>query len=271
MIDYLYDKLLERQPTRIILILGSGRSGTNWLGYTLGAHPDVRVTIENQKILKWSVDLALWPEKRYQLLQKLISRYKKEYILSFSKHYLDKSHPNIWSAPELASALPNARFIGIQRNPYASVSSMLRHPTQPGVLVWHERWKEFPIPNAFLGIDQEMAEEYDSFSLTKQCAIRWQAHKERMDRLRQLMGSRLLVIDYDRFFLQNELHLEQLRQFIGLNSPIPSPTIRHGSLNRWKKLLTPEQCHEIATVVGFGPEEVDSEKHTPPILRARAG
>jgi hypothetical protein len=72
-------------------------------------------------------------------------------VLSFRKNfYLDKSHPNIWIADKIKEEFPEAKFVGIERNPFATVSSMLKHR---GVMKWHRDWKSFPVPNRFLGID----------------------------------------------------------------------------------------------------------------------
>lgn len=243
-----YRALVGINSAKMIFIIGTGRSGTHWLGYILKAHPDVRVTIEKSPMFDWVTRMALYPDSRVNLLPMLIRRYKIEYIRSVPRHYADKSHPNIWIADKLAEALPNALFVGIQRNPYATVASMLRHD---GVLLWQKRWGEFPIPNQFLGITIENAEGYNDLPMSVKCALRWHAHKEQMVHLKNLLGSRLKIFHYEALIKNTEHELYDLRDFLQLTSPIPFPLIRSESLDKWKYELIPEVQNQIAEVVGI--------------------
>lgn len=104
--------------------------------------------------------------------------------------YVDKSHPNLGLAERLEEAFPSALFIAIERDPYATVASMLRHAS---VLKWQRRWREFPVPNRFLGIT---GGDYHSVPLAAQCAMRWLAYHRRIEELRV---RNLLVVCYEAF------------------------------------------------------------------------
>ena len=235
-----------------IFVLGSGRSGTHWVGYILEGHRDIHVTIEKPPIFKWVTEIALDFGKKAELLPKLLDRYEAEHRAVRPKHYADKSHPNIWIAEELSAAFADARFIGIQRNPYGTVASMLKHP---GVLAWHERWKEFPVPNPFLGITRENQAGYETMPLAAKCALRWTAHRERMNALRKSLGSRLLVLQYEDVIRNAEVELRTLNEFLALPSPIPRPKVKAESLDRWKTELTDDVKAQIASVTGVLPDE----------------
>lgn len=126
-----------RSPSsRKVFILGTGRSGTHWLGYILESHPDCVATIETRGIFRRVTRMALDPTLRPRLLPGLLRRYRLRHALAVPSHYVDKSHPNLWLAEALADAFDDALFVGIVRNPYATVASMLRHE---GVLEWHRR------------------------------------------------------------------------------------------------------------------------------------
>ncbi len=58
--------------TRPIFVIGTGRSGTHWLGYSLGNHPEIRATIEVQPMFGLSTRMALNPALEMQLFEKLI-------------------------------------------------------------------------------------------------------------------------------------------------------------------------------------------------------
>jgi hypothetical protein len=169
---------------------------------------------------------------------------------------LDKSHPNIWIAEKLKMAFPESLFVGIERNPYATVASMMEHK---GVSAWHKRWREFPIPNRFLGITEEMAEIYDDVPLASQCAMRWIAHYNRMKELRKNVGDSLMVISYESFSSHPERTLYALQQFLQLHDAIRVPKVKTESLDRWKRRLSAEALKQIQDIVGFPPDRFNDE------------
>jgi len=242
--------LLGISPTRPVFVIGTGRSGTHWLGYSLGDHPEVRATVEMQPMFRWSTRMALNSKLERKLFGRLVLAYKWQLLKSAPRLYLDKTHPNIWIADKLKKAFPKSLFVGIERNPYATVASMMKHK---GVSAWHRRWREFPIPNRFLGITTELAHTYDSIPLASQCAMRWLAHHNRMKELRSILGNDLIVIPYESFANDTETQIHELQQFVGLKIPIPIPDVKTGSLHKWKEQLSDEQINQIESIVGFSP------------------
>ncbi|QPB24341.1 sulfotransferase [Rhizobium sp. 007] len=173
------------------------------------------ITVEKAPIYNLVLEMALNPSSKVRLFPKLVQEYKRERDECTTKYYIDKSHQNLWHVEELIAAFPDARFIAIQREPYAVVASMLRHnspvdvdqkaqefPKPDSILEWHHRWKEFPIPNRFLGISEEIAGSYEQFSMAKKCALRWQAHSERLKYLVSKFGDRVHVVNYENLILQ---------------------------------------------------------------------
>ena len=229
-----------------IFILGSGRSGTHWLGHILRSHPAVTVTIEERPMFGWSTAMALDSRTREVLFPKLAREYRIR-IDSSAGHYADKSHPNIWIAEMLAGEFPDALFVGIERGPFATVASMLRHG---GVLSWHRRWREFPVPNTFLGITEADASGYDDLGKATQCAMRWVTHRDRMRTLRERLGSRLMVLSYEAIHSDPKREATRLQRFLGLAEPFPVPEVRTGSLDKWREELSGEEIEQIAAVVG---------------------
>lgn len=233
--------------SRKIFILGTGRSGTHWLGYILDSHPDCVATIETPEIFRRVSRMALDPTLRPRLLPGLLRRYRIQHARAAPFHYVDKSHPNLWLAEALADAFEDAVFVGIVRDPFATVASMLRHD---GVLEWHRRWKDFPVPNPFLGITVEIAEEYDTLPMAARCALRWQSHRDEMVRLTAALGSRLYVVEYEALVREPEDQLSHLADFLGFSSPIPSPEVKRESLSRWQEELGRADREAIEAVVG---------------------
>ena len=128
---------------------------------------------------------------------------------------------------------------------------MLKHQ---GVLSWHQRWKEFPIPNRFLGITPDLEQDYDNIPLEKQCAMRWLAHHNKMNSLKETIGKDLLVISYETFAHNTEQQILELQQFLRLKHSIPIPEVRKESLDKWKTQLSEEQITNIQEVVKIEPD-----------------
>jgi hypothetical protein len=234
-----------------ILIIGTGRSGTHWLGHILQSHPGIHVTVEAPPIFNWATEMALDPRKQQLLMPQLVRQYQLEHAAVAPRHYADKSHPNIWQAEELAQRLPDAVFLGIQRNPFATVASMLKHA---GVLGWHERWREFPVPNRFLGITRENAATYDALPPAAKCAYRWRSHAERMAELPAALGERLHVIAYEELIREPKAAIARITAFLRLTATIPPPAIKAESLDRWQRELSPDVQQQIATITGVAAE-----------------
>lgn len=233
-----------------VFVIGTGRSGTSWLGDTLGLHPQIRSTVEIQPIFGLSTRMALNPALEKRLLIRLVAAYRWQLIRSLGRVYADKTHPNIWIAEKLKRAFPNSVFLGIERNPYATVASMIKHA---GVSEWHKRWREFPVPNRFLGITVETANRYDEIPFASKCAMRWLAHHDRMNDLKRTLGEDLLVIPYETFAQDTRAILDDIRQFLGLRSEFPMPEVKTQSLDKWKSQLSDEELMQIQEIVGVRP------------------
>lgn len=231
--------------SKIIFIVGTGRAGTHWLGWTLRGHPDIRVTVEKPAMFNKVVSMALDAREKQRQLKPLIWRYRIEHALSAPRHYVDKSHPNLWLIEELQEIFPRALFIGIKRNAFATVASMLLHK---GVRDWCLRWREFPIPNPFLGITEENAVHYPNMSLEARCALRWRAHMDRMDYFAARLGNRMHLAEYERLIENTEEELAKINLFLELETPIPLPLVKRKSLDKWRRQLSATQCRDIEEV-----------------------
>jgi len=190
--------------------------------------------------------MALDPGLEKVLFGRLVRAYERQLSRSGPGLYLDKSHPNIWIAEKLRGAFPQASFVGIERGPYATVASMMGHR---GVLEWHRRWREFPVPNRFLGITKELAATYDDVPLAAQCTIRWAVHRDRMGELGRVLGNGLLVVSYESLVRDTERVLRELRQFLGLRGAIPEPAVRTDTLYKWRESLSDREILQIRGVV----------------------
>lgn len=219
-----------------VFVVGTGRSGTHWVGYILDSHPDILVTVERQPMFQWVKRMALDPACVPELLPGLIARYDAYRSLAAPKIYADKSHPNIWLVEELLAAFPGGRFIGVLRSANATVASMLKHR---GVLRTIEQWERYPLPNRFLGIGEDGAHAYRNMSLVERCALRWAAHANRLDELAaSLPPHTYLRLDYDALAGSTTVELQRLQRFLGLERPFPPVEVKQEALDKWRRQLS---------------------------------
>ncbi|MGH8501283.1 MAG: sulfotransferase family protein [Gammaproteobacteria bacterium] len=235
-----------------IFIIGTGRSGTHWIGYILARHAEIRATIEIKPAFDWVTEMALNPATRHRLFPRLVRYYRRQHFLAVPRHYMDKSHPNIWLAEKLAATFDDAVFVGMQRNPYATVASMLRHK---GVLKWQERWSEFPTPNPFLGITDERITRYGRLPLAQRCAMRWRSHKQQLEYLQGVLKDRLFVIQYEELATQTRPVLACLNKFLSLSSAIPMPEIKTASVDKWQEQLSDVEIEQVAAGLADAPAQ----------------
>ena len=90
--------ILGTSATRPVFVIGTGRSGTHWLGHSLIGHPEVRATIEVEPMFGLSVRMALDAAREAELFDRLVAAYESQLSQCHTRIYLDKSHPNIWIA-----------------------------------------------------------------------------------------------------------------------------------------------------------------------------
>ena len=238
--------LLGAATAEPIFIIGTDRSGTHWIARTLAAHPEVRATIEQKPMFKWATKMAANPAMEDELFPKLVRLYKWQVFRSAPQHYLDKSHPSIWFAERLAEAFPAARFVGIQRDPFATVSSMLRHKGASG---WAHAWRTYPVPNRFLGITAELADGYEELPLASKCALKWLSHRDELSRLQETLDGNVLVVEYESLISNTEEELAKLQAFLRLRLAIPTPEVKDGSLDKWRSQLSSDEIEQISSIV----------------------
>ncbi|MGH9585547.1 MAG: hypothetical protein ACRD3F_01235, partial [Acidobacteriaceae bacterium] len=120
------------------------------------------------------------------------------------------------------------------------------------------RWREFPVPNDFLGITKTDANIYEELPIAARCAMRWRSHRDQMSCLKLRLRGKIMVIQYESLFYDTAVILRNLEGFLNLSSAIPDPEIKISSLDKWKEQLTEVEIQQIESIVGFSPQSLPS-------------
>jgi hypothetical protein len=235
-----------------IFVLGTGRSGTCWVGDILGQHPEVRSYVEPRPLFDWVTQAAVCASDEQELLPRIFAEYQRLYDGASPSHLADKSHPCIWFAEKLAEQFSDAYFIGVVRDVEPTVASMLKHP---GVRRWCEQWDRYETPNRFLGITERNLDWYRQATILQRCVARWYAHHTELTRLEHVLSPRFILIKYETLVVEPGATLARLQNFLDLSGEFPAIVPDAKSLTKWEADLAPEDVAEIRAAVSFLEQE----------------
>jgi hypothetical protein len=229
-----------------IFVVGTGRSGTCWVGDILGQHPEVRSFIETRPLFDWVTQAAIDMRVEQELLPRIFAEYERLYEEAKPRHLADKSHPCIWFAEKLAEHFPDAYFIGVVRDVEPTVASMLKHS---GVRRWCEEWHRYEVPNRFLGITAGNLDWYRNATILERCVARWYAHQRELARLQQALSTRFILVKYEILVTDMRATLVRLQDFLDLEGGFPPIVPQTSSLTKWKADVTSDDAAAIQAAI----------------------
>ena len=228
-----------------IFVVGTGRSGTHLLARTLGSSPEIDAHIESSRFFHLMTNAAI---NKNMIVNSELIKLIKDYDIFLNKSHknivLDKTHPNLWLVEELNSVIKNCFFIGIKRNVYATVNSMLNHK---GVLKWYEKL-DLDKPNHFLGITKENKDYFANLPLESKCALRWKSHHDELMKLNEQYNN-LIVIDYEDFYLDIHSVLKSVNNLIGEQLDFKTEKLNKDGDRKWEKHLSESQVNNIQKII----------------------
>jgi len=238
---------------KLILIAGTGRSGTHLVGRTIASHDQITGRIETPETFRIITEIATTQDYK----NKYVIKYKKiklfrlinNIIKKSHGHILEKSHPSLWLADDFLTKYENAVIIGVWRNVEPTVNSMLVHD---GVLSWY---KLLPLNkvNRFLGITKNNVNKFKELSIEEKCALRWQSHKNELIRLKNKYPDRVLLVKYDDFLTAPQGYLSKISEFLNVTDEFKPEKFKIDSLDKWKTKLSDEQVKKIRNIIKADP------------------
>lgn len=228
--------------TQIVLIIGSDRSGTHWIAETLRQHPAMTGTIESYPHLWYSWAMAANREHIPILRPRLKELYTMEMEKCTSEVYFDKSHTNIWLVDELLEDFPNVKFIGTDRNAYATISSLLRHSgAMRDVMLGY---CAMSMPNMLMGAQSH--DQYGKLTKAQRCAAKWQTHHLFLEHLKTVLTKdQLYVNQFERFAAEPMEVIGEIQDFIGVERLIKDVKVKHSAVDKWKDFIPMYQLDQI--------------------------
>lgn len=216
----------------VVYILGTGRSGTTFLGLLLN-------TIEG---IAWlNEPKAIWysADERDDIQGNFCPGVHGEYFLSYSekslnkikgfynfyssllgaKTVLDKYPEQIWRIESIFKQIDGSKAIFIYRDPYETIGSIVKWSEKHGVDDedwWGKnniKWKLFS--------EQIMDRNESDFDEYYKAAYEWLYTMKRFLQVYEVYASRLLLVKYNTLVKNFQGELETIVRFIGFHS-VPS-------------------------------------------------
>ncbi|NJW53453.1 sulfotransferase [Salinimicrobium oceani] len=250
-----FNRSNKKIKSNYLFVIGSGRSGTHFIGRAIGKHPQVELFLEETENFRLVKEVAIL-EKGEKYQSRLVKRYKKLQKISKQPWILEKSHPNIWLTEGLLSNFPDSYFIGMQRDLYQIVSSMLNHDRKKNVRTWFDILPTNKC-SRFLGINDYNISYYKDLPIEAKCVIRWLSHTFELERLKKEYPDKVFIFDYSIFCENFESELFKIEQLTALNLKEYAERPKSESLQKFKN-LTNEQIKIIDET--FQKEKIFFEK-----------
>jgi hypothetical protein len=263
-----------------IFVVGSARSGTNFLGQVLKRHPDVHCLLERPVVFDYASQIALHPdfkrERPAEVRNELRRRYAEGWRLGFGScrncsklcrksatladwnpwgrchrgrvaRYADKSHQHVLNVDVLLSAFPRAQFLHIVRDGLDVVSSMLRHE---GVMSWFAekhingstQW-----PQPWFGVESiDHFREWSTFSPARKCGLRYASWvRAGMEAAERVPTDQWLDLRYEELVTEPQREGAALFAFLGLPPhPEALADADASSVGSWRQRLSSNEVRD---------------------------
>jgi hypothetical protein len=270
---------------RPIFVVGSGRSGTVFMGQVLKRHPSVHCTIEREPVFLYASRLGLnpylWQENPTAVRERLRQLYSDAWTRSLTscrgcssicrrsaelsslpwsschrgKHIrrvADKSHQLVLSVPAVLAAFPDAQFVHLVRDGRDVLASMLRHK---GIVSWFSEEyinEKSPWPQPWFGVrNAEQFKEWQHWSLAKKCALRWVSWVETGLRQSSRLGPRVwLDLRYEDLVRRPTESGRRVFSWLGLDmNESALNDASSGSVGGWRRKLSEEDLREVIPIL----------------------
>lgn len=234
---------------RLVFVMGSPRSGTTFLGASIGSQPGF-IDLGEVAALKASIpELSrLRPDEAAPVLRSLLDRTRRLGLVG-SRRALEQTPEDVFVGPALAAAFPEARFIHILRDGRDVVCSLLeRGWLSAGRTGGDDAGHPYGSAPRFW-VEPERADEFARASDARRAAWAWRRY---LSAAREL-DERTLEIRYERLAARPDEVAATVARFLETEPAPLAAALREahaGSVGRWERDLAPEQVAEVEDEAG---------------------
>lgn len=214
--------------SKMIFVVGCGRSGMHLLAKTLASDPTINATIEEQAQFNLAVGAVV--NKNVAALNRLCEIYRRA-----KRPYLTKDHTNLWLYRQLKKRFPEAHWVAIERDPYGTIASSLIHEGVLDWVIYHENRRKNPLSGT-LGLT---GDEFEALPVVARLTLKWMYHSYRIEELRESM----LVIDFADLVKAPIATTDFLAQQLGLK--LTPPKTHLDVLYKWQHQLLEDEINII--------------------------
>lgn len=188
----------------IVAIVGVSRSGTTFLGMSMGKHPDIVYSNEPRIICDYTTKLAKGEMPHHNTSSEYMSRYRGAWDKATrrgknGKLFVVKCQNQLLTIPSLKTVFPSIRFIHIYRDGRDVTLSAMWHSAVKKYVSPVYNPRELPYPHKWTGVSSEQFyDEWANMPQTHRLAqlwVSWEMYGGQY--LKTLPQSQVLHIPYE--------------------------------------------------------------------------
>lgn len=248
---------------RSIFIVGAARSGTTFLGDTLGRLPEVTYHHEPPatKAAGRYVYEGLWGYRRSRAFYRLVYRWLVRVERDGDLRFAEKTPTNVFLIPFLAKAFPDSQFIHIIRDGRDASSSHMHKPWLRAEDAWsgerepggylHGPWPKF-------WVEPERRDEFLRTSDARRMAWAWRRYTQTgLDAAAIVGPERYHELRYEELVRQPEAEAGRILDFLGIRAQRSRDILLaactradDSSVGSWRDTFYPSELAEIDAEAG---------------------
>jgi len=249
--------------SRAVFVVGAPRSGTSFLGATFQHLPGFSYHYEPPlaKALARAASEEGWGEQRFARASRALYRWLLCRHGDGDLRLAEKTPQNCFVVPQLARALPDARFVHIVRDGRDAALSYREKPWLAAEAAGSGRRETGgyllgPFPRFW--VEPERRQEFRDTSDFHRCLWAWRRHVEAAsDSLLRLATDRRLEVRYESLVARPECEGERLLDFLDVREPgARKAALAHlerasgGGVGRWREELGADESEVVAREAG---------------------
>lgn len=277
--------MFYNDPSQTIIVAGSGRSGTTWLGNVIAADPLFRIIFEpfdSRRVAQFA-GLPLRPYFRPDQQNVAWEGVFRQVLLGkIRSPWIDRESPRHgWAPKKLVKEIrANLMLSWLGRTFHCPIAYIIRHPCAVVLSRLRNKWEAHL--NVFLDQPQLMQDHLAPYedvicsatSAAQKHAVMWCI--ENLVPLQQLSQEKWIFCTYERLYLQPETEMSRVVEGLGLAynrrrkravSEISRMTTASSAilnnrnvLSEWQRVLLKDEIRDILTTVErFGIDLYDGD------------